>query len=176
MKSISLSVISFLIYLSVLIAINKIKYLKSARTASTPILLSIMVVPIYLLLYFSTSDSLGIFSPLFLRKHLLIDIFNGLILYTCLCIGFVDFLIGAAITPFSTDILLEIYQSGNRGLSDLDLKARYCSDSPEKGLVSKRIKFLNKIGFISGSSGKYLVAKNAMVWASITQGLRKFIS
>jgi len=176
MKSITLSIVSFFIYLVILIVINKIRSLRSERKAFTPIFLSIGIIPVYLLLYFTTSDSLGIFSPQFLNKNLLTDVVNGLLFYICFCVGFVDFLIGAAITPFSTDILLEIYQSGGQGLSESDLRARYCINSSGKGLVSRRILFLNKIGLIRELPDEYLVPKTAIIWVRIIQGLRRLSS
>jgi hypothetical protein len=176
MKSIALCLVSFIIYLFLLIATNKIERLRSVRRSFTPIFISIALVPVYLLLYFTTPISLGIFPSEFLSENLTIDILNGLFLYICLCVGFVDFLIGAAITPFSANILLEIYKSRDQGLSESDLKTTYCLDSFDKSLMSKRILLLNRIGFIRELPEGYFVTKEAMIWAWIIQNLRRFAS
>ena len=174
MKSISLAIISFIIFLVALIAIDKIRSLRSARKSFTPILLSISLVPVYLLLYFTTPISLGVFPLELLSENLIVDVVNGLLLYTCLCVGFVDFLIGSAITPFSADILVEIYRSDDRGLSNEELKSKYCLDKSDRGLVQKRILFLRKIGFIRElAGGEYSVTKKAAVLAWVTQGLQR---
>ena len=174
MKSLTLAIISFFIFLFTLIIFNRIRLISSKQTILHPLLSFVMVAPVYFLLYFSTSGSLGLFSPQLLGKSLLADVTNGLLFYTCLCYGFTDFLIKTTIAPFSTDILFEIYQSGGKGLSESDLKVRYCKDDSDKGLVLRRILFLKKFGFICESSGEYLVPKKAMILAWIIQGLRKF--
>ena len=173
MKSITLSFAGFIMFIICFIISNRLKLIKSNNSIYYPFSFSIIFLFLYLFLYYLTPPDLYFFDERYLINNILVDLFNGIVLFILLSIGFTDFLIAAVIQPFSTDILLHIYITGLKGLTFEALIDKYIGNKGVDLALSKRLDYLLKRNYVKEMQNQIIITNKGVLVAKSAELLYK---
>lgn len=172
MKGISLSLLAFLVFIGAGILLLR------SRTWKRHFVALLIAFPAGLAVYlcgFALTPP-DLFPPAWREPSAGVDFFNGLLAYILLFHGFWDTAYAAAITGFSTGLMIKIERSMPGGMTGRQLRARYAGAEGMDVAFARRIANLLRGGYVTRAGGSLTLTDKGRAAGSIARFFKKCLN
>lgn len=118
---------------------------------------------------------LGFLPGRFLESLKPVDFFNGAFILTLLFQTFWNVSYAAFFTGFSANLMVTLFDAGEKGLSSSDYLRVYGIDSPLDRVMAWRVPSLVEGGYIAAETGGYRLLRKGKIVAAISSCLKKIL-